>query len=731
MIYLVGDAPTSKAYIMSTWEEFKRWEYPLPSWQLDTETNVTDSIVERELRTIQFGDFQGKDQWVIQWSRLNEEQRSELKQILETKWKLKLIHTAVFEYTILWKYGIELDNVYDTMLVEKVLTTGHRSYVGQYALSGLIKRYLNIDIDKEMQTGFDADVLTEDHVIYAAIDTQHLGKLYRLQVQKLKEENLEYTAALENEAVLGYAEMEYNGMLVDTPAWLANVTLADPIIRDAEESLNSYIKEELREKSIANNFLTDKDTININWNAPKQRQIVLQYLFPDLQGATAPIVKKYIKSRIEGVRSACTEDLPKIAKYEEEYGAGILVKYLEKDFNALNEFLLKEHKEWMIEQGFVIPKDTVLINWNSPVQRLTVFKWVEPHLEDTSKESLVDCDHPIIEAYQEYIVTSKLKSSFGEPWIEKYVDSDGRARTRFNQILNTGRVSSSNPNLQQIPAKENVGNRYRNCFIPTSGYKLVDSDYSSQELFIIASLSNDPVWIDALKKGQDLHSICAELVFGKKWLDAADSDCSYYSLNENGEKSKEKCKCKKHKTQRTAVKTINFGLAYGMSEFRLAGAEKISVLEAKELIDNYFKAFPSIGGLLTNLGRFGVHFGYIMTPAPYYRKRYYDYWAEKRSSEYWMGKVERASKNMPIQGCAADMMKTALVLMRWYIKDHSIRDRVKLVCQVHDQQVTEAREDYADEWRPIMDKLMCDAAKFIIPSGLLTADTQITDKWQK
>jgi DNA polymerase I-like protein with 3'-5' exonuclease and polymerase domains len=713
MIYLVGDAPVSKEYTITTWEAFKEWEHPLPSWQLDTETNVVESIVERELRTIQFGDFSGKVQYVIQWSSLNDVQRQELKDILQADWKLKLIHAASFEYTILWKYGIEINNVYDTMLVEKVLTTGHKAYKGLYALSGLLKRYLNIEISKEMQTGFDDDILTEEHVVYAAIDVQHLGKLYRLQTQKLREEKLEYTAALENEAVLGYSEMEYNGMSHDGDAWLANVDLADPIIDEATEQLNSYIKGELREKSVEAGFLTDKDTLNISWTSPKQRQEVLRYLIPDLPGATAPIVKKYLKT------------------VEDDKARTILEWYQEKDFDSLNEELLHSHKDWCIENNFCIPKDTVLINWNSPVQRLKVFQWVEPHLKDTAKESLVDCDHPIIEAYQEYIVTAKLKSSFGKAWIEKYVDSDGRARTRFNQILNTGRVSSSNPNLQQIPAKENVGNRYRECFIPTKGWLYVDSDYSSQELFIIASLSNDPVWIEALKKGQDLHSICAELVFGAKWKDAADSDCAYYALNESEEISKDKCKCKKHKTQRTAVKTINFGLAYGMSEFRLAASEKISVDEAKVLINNYFKAFPAIEGMLKSLGRFGVSFGYIMTPPPFSRKRYFDYWESKRGDGYWMGKVERASKNTPIQGCAADMMKTALVLIRWYIKDNSLRDLVMLVCQVHDQQVTEAREDYADTWKPILDKLMCDAAKFIIPSGLLTADTNITSKWQK
>lgn len=108
--------------------------------------------------------------------------------------------------------------------------------------------------------------------------------------------------------------------------------------------------------------------------------------------------------------------------------------------------------------------------------------------------------------------------------------------------------------MQQIPANDDVGNKYRNCFVPDSpAWVFVDSDYSSQELCVIASLSGDPVWLKALELGQDLHSVCAELVYGKEWKDAADADCAYYHGG------KQKCKCKKHKSLRTAVKTINFG----------------------------------------------------------------------------------------------------------------------------------------------------------------------------
>jgi DNA polymerase-1 len=209
-------------------------------------------------------------------------------------------------------------------------------------------------------------------------------------------------------------------------------------------------------------------------------------------------------------------------------------------------------------------------------------------------------------------------------------------------------------NMQNIPAKESVGNRYRNCFIAPEGWSFVDSDYSSQELCVIAFLSKDPVWIKALERGEDLHSVCAELVYGKKWKDGAEPDCAYYH------KSKQKCKCKKHKTMRTGVKTINFGLAYGMSAFKLARTLHIPLKEAKALIEDYFKAFPKIKVMLDFLGRYAVSHGFSRTMAPFFRKRWYPYWesamehieAHIREIEYnpVLGSIERAGKNAPIQG---------------------------------------------------------------------------------
>ena len=726
MINFVGKGSSSSPqifYNVSTFEDFVDWEKNLLLWQLDCETQVCNSIVERSLKLIQFGDVDGTTQWVIDPRTLTKNQAQQLLGILNNTLKLKLIHNASFEYQCIKKYGICLENVYDTMLVEKILWCGYSTLPGFYSLKEVTARYLYKDRNKELQTSFDCEVFTPEQIQYAADDVIDMGHIMRLQKTQLKLANLEYVAALENEAVLGLAEIEYHGMRLDTDKWRENVSLAEPIIIEANRQLEEFVRsEEFKDKCIELGFLTDKESLTINWNSPSDKKKVLELLYPHLNGATKAVVLKHIKSQLKNQPLS----LPDKIELEE------LQAYVDKDYDRVSQRLYINHRDWLVEHNLIEEADKVLINWQSPPQRLKVFKIVEPHLKSTDKQELADCDHPIIEAYQEYINSTKLKTSFGEAFIEKHVDSDGRVRTRFNQILNTGRVSSSSPNLQNIPAKESVGNRYRNAFIADEGWQFVDSDYKSMELITIAYFSKDKVWLAALAKDQDLHSVCAEQVFKSKWKDSAEEGCAYYQVKDDGTFLKDKCKCKKHKTLRTLVKTISFGLAFGMSKFKLSAVAKIPLDEAQIVIDEYFKAFPGISGLLNAFGRFGVNHGFIMTAKPFNRRRYYDYWEKYRNNDYWMGKIERASKNLPIQGSASDIAKLAVILIDRYIKDNKLTNKVKLVAQVHDQITTNVVKEFADEWLLIMDKLMCDAANFVIPGDLLGADTCNTGiMWSK
>ena len=363
------------------------------------------------------------------------------------------------------------------------------------------------------------------------------------------------------------------------------------------------------------------------------------------------------------------------------------------------------------------------VNWDSPSQVLKIFQTLFPSIEDVNGKKLAPYrgKHPLISEYIKYKEKSKLASAFGDNF-NSFISCDGRVHTTFQQILDTGRVSSSEPNMQQIPAT----NEYRNCFTCPHGWVFVSSDYSSQELNVIAYGSQDPVFLSALRNNEDLHSVCAELVFDNVWRNASEHDCAYSH-------SKQKCECKEHKKLRTQVKTINFGLAYGMGPKKLSETINSSMSEAKDLIDKYFKAFPKIKRFLENQGEFGKRYGYVTTFYPFYRKRWFDSWTPRmygdKDSFMELGSIERASKNTPIQGSSADMTKLALVYLYRRIKKHGYP--VKIVMTVHDQIDTICPEYFAEEWKVYMTEEMERAAKKIIPNGLLKAETSITKVWSK
>ena len=346
---------------------------------------------------------------------------------------------------------------------------------------------------------------------------------------------------------------------------------------------------------------------------------------------------------------------------------------------------------------------------------LKFFQRFDRELESAGAPALqaIKHKHDIVAKYIEYKEKSKLFNAYGPAFYEKYVKSDGKVHTNFQQILDTGRVSSSSPNMQQIPAD----NTYRNAFRPKdSDWRFVSSDFSAQELCIIATGSQDPVWLKVLREGGDLHGTCAELIFGEKWT----------SLGDTNEDRKDTSEGKK---LRTHVKTINFGLAYGMGVFSLSRQLEITEQEAKDLIKKYFTVFPKIKKFLEGLSKYGRDHGHIRTYPPFRRIRRFPYWEGKNTDKADMAKIERASKNTPIQGSGADMTKLALVLVREFIKEEQVP--VQLVLTVHDEINTIVHKDYAEEWALKLKEIMEKSAVYIVGDGLLRSDPGITKYWSK
>ena len=709
----------SARYERGTFADFLHWLTRQKSYQLDIETNVTDWWNEFKIISMQFGSCTGERvQWFLQWSELTEIQKKIIRSHLEDGKTNKLIHNAAFEYIVCRFHGIIIENVYDTMLAEKVLQGGLEN--ADYALADISWKYLRIMMSKALQMSFGDNVMTDDKILYAVTDVAYLDVIRSTQLMEAITKNLINVIALENEAVLAFSDITYYGMRLDKEKWRENERLAWPVVHAAKTKLEEWLqKQPFLDFCLANGYISHKDRSVINFNSVQQKVELLRQIFPDISGGSKGVVQGYLRDR------GPTLDPEHM---------NILVCYLNKDYEPLSEYMLANHREYLVQQEYLIPAGKITINWNSPLQVLPMMQLVLPKLKGLGEDERNKFHHPILKDLEKYKQALKLVTDLGEEYINKYVGSDGMVRTNFNQIVSTGRCSSSRPNMQNITVDDAVGTRYRNAFVCEEGEVFVDSDYVSQELVVIAYISKDPVWMEAIDKGWDLHSICAELVYKDKWKDAAQADCAYY-------KSKKKCECKKHKKMRYDVKTINFGLAYGMSEIKLAGELDISVREALGLIKEYFLTFPGIGRTLDFLGRFGVENGYIMTLAPFWRKRWFPFWKEwanysemhLRGIKYvpTLGEIERASKNQPIQGSSADITKCAMVLVREYIRDHNLWDIVRLCAQVHDQVTTISKVWFAEEWKGIFDGLMCEAGRVVVPTGILKADTNITPCWTK
>ena len=607
----------------------------------DTETTGMD-FTKKKMIMLQIGD--GDLQFVIDTRYVDV---TPLKPIIEDTSKTIVFHNTKFDYKFLKNEGITVGKTWDTMLAEQVLNCGRNDLSN--SLAAVCERRLGIVLDKRVRNlfiGMSGEPFSDDQVIYGAKDVSNLLEIVEQQKEDLGKKSLMQTLHLENHACLAFADIEYNGLDIDSQAWLE-------ISEDTSQELVES------EKELDDIVLSDK-------------------IFED-----------------------------------------VLPKYIQGD-------LFQEERK-------------LDIKWSSPTQVLKAMQKVAPDIEDVNGKNLYihRSKHPIIYKYISYKEKAKIVSSYGKEFLNMRL-SDDKIHTSFRQILNTGRVSSSNPNMQQIPAD----NKFRNCFVAPKDWVFVSSDYSSQELNVIAYGSKDPVWLESLEKGQDLHSVCAHLVYGKKWEEAASEGCDYFmpaqDITDAGvtvavDIEKQKCSCPEHKKLRNNVKAINFGLAYGMGPNKLSHTLEISLGEAKKLIQKYFTEFPNIETFLTGLEKDALKFGYAKTFKPFGRKRFFPGWYPNMQynpvNSALASSIGRAGKNTPIQGTSADMTKYALYLIRKDIMENDLP--VKLIMTVHDQIDTICKEDYAKTWEIRMTKLMEMAADLIIKNKLLKADTEISDKWKK
>lgn len=245
---------------------------------------------------------------------------------------------------------------------------------------------------------------------------------------------------------------------------------------------------------------------------------------------------------------------------------------------------------------------------------------------------------------------------------------------------------------------------------------MVSCDFSGQELRLAAHGSKDPLWVNAMLNGEDLHSIVASNVF-----------------NIPIENVRDKPEFLKGKSYRDVAKTINFGLIYGMSKFKLSNTLGISVEDADKIIKDYFKNTKDLNQMLEQYKQFGLDNGYIRSYSPYRIIRYFPKWKANRSEmdQKDIGSIERQSMNTPVQAGGSQMCKRALYLVRKYIKDNELQDLVYIVMTIHDQIDCEVIDWFAEEWSLIQKNIMEEAGREIITNVPVLSEITISDCWSK
>ena len=410
-----------------------------------------------------------------------------------------------------------------------------------------------------------------------------------------------------------------------------------------------------------------------------QKEAKLAKLYSEIEG---PLI--YTLGDIE--RNGVLIDSEKLNQQSKELEAKILKLELKVQKNAGEDFNLGSPKQL---------QEILYEKLGLPVIKKT------PKGQPSTSEAVLQelsMDFPIVHDILSYRAISKLKSTYTDKLPKMINSNTGRVHTSYHQAVTaTGRLSSSDPNLQNIPIRSEEGRRIREAFIAPEGYKILAADYSQIELRIMAHLSKDQGLMDAFAKGQDIHQATAAEIF---------------SINIDDVTS----------NQRRSAKAINFGLIYGMSAFGLSKQLQITRAEAQNYIEQYFERYPSVKNYMDETKLSAKKNGYVETVLG--RRLYL---ADIESSNYQRRQyAERSAINAPMQGTAADLIKMAMTDLHSRIRNESLDARI--IMQVHDELVIEVNENQLDELSNLTVNIMADIFKLDVD---LKVDADIGNNWDE
>ena len=469
--------------------------------------------------------------------------------------------------------------------------------------------------------------------------------------------------------------------------------------------LSSYVKDPNRSHLVSSQALDFLNHIMSEKSEMTSEMLQTSIMYACDEVYSIYHLAEYWQKNLTEQESKIVEDielpLTKILAEMEYTGVAIDVDYLK----SLSDFM----KEKLAEtEDFIYQLAGGPFNINSPKQvaevlydRLGIKS--KKKKRSTSAEILEELanEYEICDYILQHRKFSKLRSTYTDSLPTLISKRDGRIHTTYNQATTvTGRLSSSNPNLQNIPIRSEEGNKIRNAFCPQDrdNYMIMSADYSQIELRLLAHVANDENLINAFNSGIDVHTLTASKVFDVDIKDVT-------------------------KDMRRKAKAVNFGIVYGQSKYGLAKSLNISNDEAGNFIEKYFDSYPKIRDYMINKIDFVHKHGYVETL--YGRKRYLN--AELSSANYQIREfAERAAINQPLQGTAADLIKMAMIKVDEMLTRNNMKS--KMVMQVHDELVFEAEKNEIEELKKLVTKCMELDNPFSVK---LDVDINVGETWKE
>lgn len=564
------------------------------------------------------------------------------------------------------------------------------------------RKIVSIDIETDEKN------FIECSIIGVAFSTErgegfYLPILHNVDAEFSKDEAMNFLKSIcEDEGIkkighnLKYEYVVLKNHGIQTKSIFFDTMIASYVIRPefTHHNLDRLAEEYLNYKTIKYEEATKKDISLFNTLLDVPIEDVVEYSCEDAD----------ISFRLYEYFSEKLKDNPKLEKLFYEIEMPLIEVLGEMEFNGI-----KVDKDYLLSLGKDIDREITEIsekifslagehfNLNSPKQ-LAYILFEKLKLSptektktgfSTSEKALEDLEgeHEIVDLILRYRTLSKLKNTYIEELPNIIIRKTGRVHTSFNQTVTaTGRLSSSNPNLQNIPIREEIGKKIRYAFIAEEGNLLGSFDYSQIELRVLAHISQDETLIQQFIENRDIHSETASRIFGVP-INEVTPDI------------------------RRIGKTINFGIVYGISAYGLSKQLKISVSEANEIIEKYFKTFKGIKDYILNTLEFASKHGYVETMFGRIRKIPELVNKKYRYDRLNLGKPERIAINTPIQGSAAEIVKIAMNKLYQKLRNTEVR----ILLQVHDEVLVELPEDKAKVYEIIIKNTLENAVSLRVP----------------